>query len=61
MAENDKEMRAILVMQAEILGRLETLEQALASSGDPMMDRMASIVGLADGKTYDDPPSRGLA
>lgn len=60
MTTTGKELRAILVMQAEILGRLEALEQALATSGDPMADRLATITGLSEGITYEDPRLEAL-
>lgn len=57
MAENEtqKMLKAVLVMQAEILGRLEALEQEPESTGDPTHDHIRRMTGLTPAPIYDDP------
>ena len=56
MAENDtqKMLKTVLVMQAEILGRMEALEQALESTGNGVEDHLQRISGLTPSPTYED-------
>ncbi|GAA0693811.1 hypothetical protein [Vreelandella titanicae] len=62
MAENDtqKMLKTVLVMQAEILGRLEALEQAPESTGDPTHDHIRKISGLTPTPIYEDPRLEAL-
>ncbi|MCE8042465.1 hypothetical protein HOP60_09895 [Halomonas daqingensis] len=54
MAETEKMLRTVLVMQAEILGRLEAIEQALASTGNPAEDWIRGTVGIGHAPVYGD-------
>ncbi|MCC5904119.1 MAG: hypothetical protein JJT87_19580 [Halomonas sp.] len=56
MAENDtqKMLKAILVMQVEILGRLEAMEQAMESTGNAAEDKIRASIGLSYAPTYKD-------
>lgn len=52
MAETDKLLKTVLVMQAEILGRLEALEKAAGTDKnpriDPRFDALAQLDSLMD-------------
>lgn len=62
MAETDmdRKLNTVLLMQAEILGRLEALEQSLETTGDPMEDRLSRTTGLEAAPVYDDPRLEAL-
>ncbi|NIC05235.1 hypothetical protein [Billgrantia bachuensis] len=60
MAETEKMLRTMLVMQAEILGRLEAIERKLESTGNGMENRMRRHVGLHYAPAYDDPRLEAL-
>lgn len=60
MAKTEQMLRTVLVMQAEILGRLESIENRLNSSGTPAEDHLHAVAGRRPAPAYEDPRTNAI-